>query len=152
MIYPVICNIPNRNANPSLSRVQQQHITHRNLYEVSQQLRETTKSEALQNLNFQFYDEEEDLSSELSSDQYHENGTYESEDRKLEHIALLDLFNATNGDHWYNQRGWGTDKDYCFWYGIICNSSLVSVLYVILPLLSNYYEYKLFVVSLWGGD
>lgn len=32
--------------------------------------------------------------------------------------ALMDLYNATNGDNWTNNTNWGSDKPYRDWYGI----------------------------------
>jgi hypothetical protein len=32
--------------------------------------------------------------------------------------ALMDLYNATDGDHWYNNANWGSDETYGKWAGI----------------------------------
>ena len=34
--------------------------------------------------------------------------------------ALNDLFKSTNGASWTNNAGWGTDSDFCTWYGVSC--------------------------------
>ena len=37
--------------------------------------------------------------------------------------ALMALLNATNGDHWIDNSGWGENCDVCQWFGILCNSN-----------------------------
>merc|ERR1712137_175587 len=44
--------------------------------------------------------------------------------------ALNDFYNSTNGNHWLNTFGWGTNTDPCgngvgllFWYGIRCDTN-----------------------------
>jgi len=34
--------------------------------------------------------------------------------------ALNDLFKSTGGANWKENKGWGTDSDYCDWYGVTC--------------------------------
>uniref|UniRef100_A0A6B2KX99 PARP catalytic domain-containing protein n=1 Tax=Arcella intermedia TaxID=1963864 RepID=A0A6B2KX99_9EUKA len=41
-----------------------------------------------------------------------------------ERLALLDLFNATNGNQWYNSTEWGS-SDACGWFGVTCAYSNV---------------------------
>ena len=50
--------------------------------------------------------------------------------------ALADLYSATNGNAWSTNEGWataarGTPSNYCNnWYGVTCDSGLVTVLCV----------------------
>jgi Leucine-rich repeat (LRR) protein len=38
-----------------------------------------------------------------------------------ERIALIDLYNKTNGDGWINRTGWlGAEGTECSWYGVVC--------------------------------
>ena len=38
----------------------------------------------------------------------------------LEHEWLVDLYNSTNGDNWFNNTNWLSDSNHCEWYGIHC--------------------------------
>ena len=40
---------------------------------------------------------------------------------KKERVALMDLYNSTNGILWTNQTNWGSDKPVSEWYGINCH-------------------------------
>lgn len=40
-----------------------------------------------------------------------------------ERAVLMDLYNATEGDHWINNDNWGSDKPLSEWYGVQTNSS-----------------------------
>ena len=46
--------------------------------------------------------------------------------------ALMVLYNATDGDNWSNNRGWGEDCDVCNWFGLQCDTSnrLVNIFLV----------------------
>ncbi len=37
--------------------------------------------------------------------------------------VLIKLFNAWNGSHWINSKGWGTNSSHCYWKGIVCNKN-----------------------------
>ena len=42
--------------------------------------------------------------------------------------GLMELYNATNGDNWGRNDGWGdnsADCDPCKWYGVSCSSNRV---------------------------
>ena len=36
--------------------------------------------------------------------------------------ALIELYNATDGDHWTNNEGWVGPDNPCSWFGIGCNA------------------------------
>ena len=42
----------------------------------------------------------------------------EMDSRMKERQALMDLYNATDGDHWVRNDNWGSDKPLSEWYGI----------------------------------
>ena len=50
-------------------------------------------------------------------DQLHE----EMDSRLKERQALMDLYHATDGDHWKRNDNWGSDKPLSEWYGIVMN-------------------------------
>jgi hypothetical protein len=37
-----------------------------------------------------------------------------------ERDILVEFYEATNGDDWYNSRNWRSDEDHCRWYGVRC--------------------------------
>lgn len=38
------------------------------------------------------------------------------------YLALMDLYNSTNGDGWTIRDGWGdVNVSYCTWYGVVCD-------------------------------
>ena len=42
-------------------------------------------------------------------------------DREVELESLQNIYNGTEGEHWYNNTGWMTEQDQCDWYGITCD-------------------------------
>ncbi len=45
-----------------------------------------------------------------------------------ERAALMALYDATDGPNWTNSTGWGTETDYCDWFGVIClNASVYEI-------------------------
>ena len=44
-----------------------------------------------------------------------------------ERAALMDLYNATDGDHWKNNTNWGSDKPLSEWYGCLSVENHVTV-------------------------
>jgi hypothetical protein len=42
-------------------------------------------------------------------------------DKAVERVALMALYNSTNGDGWINSTGWGTEASFCEWYGVTCD-------------------------------
>lgn len=55
---------------------------------------------------------------------------YTGDTRKTcEKNVLMDIFNRTGGPNWTNKTGWGSQTDYCTWYGLSCtNSGFVETL------------------------
>jgi hypothetical protein len=51
--------------------------------------------------------------------------------RPEERQALLDLYKATDGDHWKQKKGWGTAASPCDWYGVGCAGVMGSELRVV---------------------
>ena len=47
----------------------------------------------------------------------------EMDSRKKERQALMDLYHATDGDHWKRNDNWGSDKPLSEWYGIVMNDN-----------------------------
>jgi len=41
----------------------------------------------------------------------------------IQRKALIDLYNATNGDNWRKKRNWLSNKSICEWQGVKCNSN-----------------------------
>ena len=33
---------------------------------------------------------------------------------------LMALYQATGGDKWHNNAGWGSETDHCTWFGVTC--------------------------------
>ena len=53
-----------------------------------------------------------------------------SQTLESDRLALVDLYNATNGSYWYNRSGWSVpgnpgDKP-CGWFGISCQGGRVT--------------------------
>ena len=47
--------------------------------------------------------------------------------------GLMELYNATNGDNWVNNDGWGdtsSECDPCKWFGVICKNNRVIELFL----------------------
>ncbi len=44
----------------------------------------------------------------------------------IDSLALVALYNSTNGDGWTNNTSWLTDIPFCNWYGITCESGNVT--------------------------
>lgn len=61
------------------------------------------------------------LNSEFSN--WEANQTCGRDVPESEYNALMDLYNATDGDNWINNDGWGEDFSVCDWYGIVCTTS-----------------------------
>ncbi|KAL9965494.1 hypothetical protein ACROYT_G029300 [Oculina patagonica] len=40
-----------------------------------------------------------------------------------ERQVLLDIFSSTNGQQWYERRGWNSSTSHCSWYGITCHNN-----------------------------
>ncbi len=40
----------------------------------------------------------------------------------MECQALLNMYDNTDGENWYNNPGWDTDIDICSWRGISCTN------------------------------
>jgi len=44
-----------------------------------------------------------------------------------ERIALMDLYNSTNGPNWANKTNWlGAAGTECAWYGVTCDGTQTS--------------------------
>ena len=41
----------------------------------------------------------------------------------LDRLALVALYESTDGDNWWTNDGWLSDTHHCDWYGITCDSS-----------------------------
>lgn len=37
-------------------------------------------------------------------------------------LALIDFFDAAEGDRWSNNNSWKEDAHVCFWFGVDCDS------------------------------
>jgi len=46
---------------------------------------------------------------------------------KQDSLALVDLYNSTDGPNWYNQTNWLTSKPVSKWYGIKVANSRVPL-------------------------
>ena len=57
-------------------------------------------------------------------DQLHEDRDSQRKERQ----ALMDLYNATDGDHWVRNDNWGSDKPLSEWFGVIMNDGGTHVL------------------------
>lgn len=44
--------------------------------------------------------------------------------------ALVDLYQSTDGPHWYDDHGWLTDSNPCTWYGVSCTDGSVAYLWL----------------------
>ena len=42
--------------------------------------------------------------------------------------ALMDFYDATHGQYWRNNSGWGELSDVCSWFGISCTDGQVSLM------------------------
>ena len=40
-----------------------------------------------------------------------------------EREVLLDIYTSTNGQQWYERKGWNSSTSHCSWYGITCHSN-----------------------------
>lgn len=47
---------------------------------------------------------------------------------EVECLALVALYQSTNGANWLNQQGWLTDNDVCSWHGVTCTNGRVMAL------------------------
>ena len=80
-----------------------------------------------------------------------------------EYNALVALYNATDGDNWWNNNGWLQDTSVCDWYGVTCefiedsdhvtrldlqNNNLIGSI----PDLSDLVELKSFFLDSWNGN
>ena len=39
-----------------------------------------------------------------------------------EYAALQEIYNKNGGKYWLNNAAWASERDYCEWYGILCDS------------------------------
>jgi hypothetical protein len=51
------------------------------------------------------------------------NSVSTSTDIHDQYLALVHLYNATNGDKWTNNKGWLNGTSYCRWFGVTCDST-----------------------------
>ena len=51
-----------------------------------------------------------------------ERSCYTSTERE----ALMDLYKSTNGNHWRQNKNWGSNESICDWYGIRCTSVSIN--------------------------
>jgi hypothetical protein len=42
--------------------------------------------------------------------------------------TLIEFYNATNGDNWFNNDGWNETNTPCTWYGVSCSEGHVNQL------------------------
>ena len=49
---------------------------------------------------------------------------------KQDSLALVDLYNSTNGPNWYNQKNWLTKNPVSTWYGITVTNNRVTDIYI----------------------
>ncbi|XP_068716350.1 putative leucine-rich repeat-containing protein DDB_G0281931 [Montipora foliosa] len=52
-----------------------------------------------------------------------------------EREVLLDIYNSTNGQEWYERRGWlssTNDTSHCSWYGITCHGNTAHIKTIVL--------------------
>ena len=54
---------------------------------------------------------------------------------ETDRLALLDLYNSTDGDHWINNSGWNKNgvpgESPCGWFGVYCSGSRVNEIYLV---------------------
>ncbi|NQU68687.1 MAG: leucine-rich repeat domain-containing protein [Candidatus Marinimicrobia bacterium] len=52
--------------------------------------------------------------------------TTDTEPTNTDSLALVALYNSTNGDNWTQNEGWLMDTPFCEWYGITCENGFVT--------------------------